>query len=119
MLEDGSGKILIVEREMVRFDEGEDIGPVLFNVVAGRLADRMKFEGDHRNDSWSGDGLQIGFCQLESLENPVIDQHEVKRWERKSGRCFKLMEIRGLGENPVMQFEKLGFPLAGGRSGNQ
>jgi len=119
MLEDGSGKIRIVEGEMVRLDEGEDIGPVLFNVVTGGLADGMKLEGDHCDDSRGGDGLQIGFRELESLENPVIDQHEVERRERKSGRRFKLMEIRGLGEGPVMQFEKLGLPSAGGRSGDQ
>ncbi|MEO5913458.1 MAG: hypothetical protein ABIS50_04445 [Luteolibacter sp.] len=75
MLEDGSGKIRIVQRELVRFDEGEDIGPVLFNVVAGGLVDRVKFEGDHRHDSGCGDGLQIGFRELQSFENIVIHEH--------------------------------------------
>jgi hypothetical protein len=57
MLEDGSGEIRIVEGEMVRFDEGEDIGPVLVNVVTGGLADRMKFEGDHRDEVEMRKGL--------------------------------------------------------------
>ncbi len=35
MFEQGSEKIGFVERELVRFDQGEDIGPVLFEILTG------------------------------------------------------------------------------------
>lgn len=42
MPEDGSGKIRVVEREVVGFDEREDVRPVLLGIVACRLVDGVK-----------------------------------------------------------------------------
>ena len=52
-----SGKIGIVERELVRLYERKDIGPVLFDILACGLFDRVKFEGDHGYNSRGGDGF--------------------------------------------------------------
>ena len=66
----------------------------LSTFVAGGLLDRVKLEGD---------GFGVGFREFQSLENLVIHQHEIDRREGKFGRGFKLMEIRGLGEDPITQ----------------
>lgn len=119
MLEDGSGKIRIVERELVRFDKRDDIGPVLFGVVARGLADGMQFKRDHRHNTGGGQGFGVDFRAFQDLENLIIDEHEVEGRKGQLEIRFELMEIRGLCEKPVSEFGQFGFPPLGGRSGNQ
>ena len=110
MLEDGSEKIRLVERELVHMDEGENVSPVLLGFAPGGLTDGMKLEGDHRDHSGGGDGGCIAFRLLQNRENFIVHEHQIDRWERQLGGGFILVKGRRLGENPVAKSKKLLSP---------
>lgn len=99
---DNSGKIRIVESEMMRFDECEDVHPVFFHIVPPGLIDGMQFERDHGLDPGSGDGLSLRLGTLKREKHIVVNQHEIDRRQREFLWSLILVKIRRFGEQPVL-----------------
>ena len=84
MLEDDSGKLGIVQCELMGTDERENIRPILIHFGAGGLMDGVKFERDHRLHSGGGDWREVGLGLFEQFKHLVIHKHEIKWWKWKS-----------------------------------
>lgn len=106
MLENYSGKLLIVERELMRFHQRQDVRPVFFGIVTPELPGRVQLQGNQRLYTRRGNRLGIRFRARQYLKHLIIHQHQIDRRERELVRSFELMEIGRFGENPISQIRK-------------